>query len=79
PCLSTWNRECSGYRDGILDAHVHPYSGAIGDDILLQDDNSRPHRARIVDDYFQQETIQRMEWPGRLPDMNPNEHVWNAL
>ncbi|GBM06155.1 hypothetical protein AVEN_265210-1 [Araneus ventricosus] len=27
------------------------------DDFLLQDDNARPHGARIVDDYLQQETI----------------------
>ncbi|GBN24624.1 Transposable element Tcb1 transposase [Araneus ventricosus] len=41
------------YRDDILHAYVHPYAGAIGDDFLLQDDNARSHRARIVDDYLQ--------------------------
>ncbi|GBN12252.1 hypothetical protein AVEN_262785-1 [Araneus ventricosus] len=46
-----------------------------GDDLLLQDDNSRSQRARIVDDYLHKETIQRMEWSARLPDLNPNEHV----
>ncbi|KFM69431.1 hypothetical protein X975_20349, partial [Stegodyphus mimosarum] len=45
----------------------------------LQDDNARPHRARIVDDYLQQETIMRMEWPARFLDLNPIEHVWDAL
>ncbi|GBM45175.1 hypothetical protein AVEN_49773-1, partial [Araneus ventricosus] len=67
------------YRDGILDAYVLPYSGALGDDLLLQDDESRLHIARIVDDYLQNETIQLMEWPARLPDLNPNEHFWDAL
>ncbi|GBM35827.1 Transposable element Tc3 transposase [Araneus ventricosus] len=67
------------YRDNILDAYVRPYAGAIGDDFLLQDDNARLHRARIVDDYLQQETIQRMERPARSPDLNPNEYVWDAL
>ena len=47
------------YRDDIPDAYVRPHDGAIGDAFLLQDDNARSHRARIIDDYFQQETILR--------------------
>ncbi|KFM62362.1 Transposable element Tcb1 transposase, partial [Stegodyphus mimosarum] len=39
------------YRDDILDAYVHPYAGAIGDAFLLQDDNARPHKVCIIDDY----------------------------
>ena len=45
------------YRDDILDAYVRPYSEAIGDAFLLQDGNARPHRARIIGDYLQQETM----------------------
>ncbi|KFM63970.1 Transposable element Tcb2 transposase, partial [Stegodyphus mimosarum] len=67
------------YRDDILDAYVCPFAGAIGDAFLLQDDNARPHRARIIDDYLQQETIIRMEWPARYPGLKPIEFVWDAL
>ncbi|KFM67455.1 Transposable element Tcb1 transposase, partial [Stegodyphus mimosarum] len=67
------------YRDHILDAYMCPYAKAISDAFLLQDNNARPHRARIIDDYFQQETIMHMESPVRSLDLNPIEHVWDAL
>ena len=66
-------------RDDIFDAYVHPHARAIGDAFLLQDDNRRLHRACIVDDYLQQETIMRMELPARSPNLKPIEHIWDAL
>ena len=63
------------YRDDILDAYMHPYAGAIGDAFRLQDDNARPHRDLIVDDYLQQKIIMRIEWPARSPDLNHFKHA----
>ncbi|GFS63268.1 transposable element Tcb1 transposase [Trichonephila clavipes] len=48
------------YRDHILDVYVHPYAGAKGDAFVLRDDNMRPHRARILNSYLEQETIQHL-------------------
>jgi transposase len=67
------------YRDEILHPIVRPYAGAVGDGFILMDDNTRPHRARVVTDYLEDETIERMEWPRCPPDMNPIEHSWDML
>ncbi|GFT09133.1 transposable element Tcb2 transposase [Trichonephila clavipes] len=67
------------YKDEILRPIVVPYAAAIGDDFILMDDNCRPHRANLVEDFLFEEGIVRREWPARSPDMNPIEHVWDAL
>ncbi|GFW61744.1 transposable element Tcb1 transposase [Trichonephila clavipes] len=68
------------YRDEIL---LRPivvlYAAAIRDDFILMDNNCRPHRANLVEDFLLEEGIVRMELPSFSPDMNPIEHVWDAL
>ncbi|GFT66989.1 transposable element Tcb2 transposase [Trichonephila clavipes] len=67
------------YRDEILRPIEVYYAAAIGDDFILIDDNCRPHRANLVEDFLFEEGIVGMEWPACFPDMNPIKHVWDAL
>ncbi|GFV32099.1 transposable element Tcb2 transposase [Trichonephila clavipes] len=47
--------------------------------VPLMVDNCRPHRANLVEDFLFEEGIVLMEWPACPPEMNPIEHVWDAL
>ena len=55
-------------------AFVLPYAGAVGQDFIIQDDNARPHQARVVTEYLGREEIDSIEWSTRSV-----EHVWDTL
>ncbi|GFY14879.1 transposable element Tcb2 transposase [Trichonephila clavipes] len=67
------------YCKEVLLLHVRLLRGAIGPDFIFMDDNARPHRTLTVEELLVSKDITRMDWPAYSPDLNPIEHVCDAL
>ena len=66
----------------IIDNHVLPFVYHVHDgpaNLVLQEDNCGPHRARSVASYLFDEEIERMKWPPQSPELALIENVWGLM
>jgi hypothetical protein len=63
------------YRDEIVQPYVIPFIQAQANNVTCQQDNARPHVARVVRDYMTQQNVDLSPCPAVSPDFSPIEHV----
>ena len=65
------------YRDEILRPVAVPLVQQRN--LILQQDNARPHVARVCQDFLANNDIAPLAWPPYGPDLTPIEHMWDEL
>ena len=65
------------YRDKILRPVAVPLVQQRN--LILQQDNARPHVARVCQDFLANNNIAPLAWPPYSPDLTPIEHMWDEL
>ena len=62
------------YRDEILRPVAVPF--VQQHHLIFQQDNTRPHVARVCQDFLANHNINPLDWPPYSPDLSPIEHLW---
>ncbi|GFV99817.1 transposable element Tcb1 transposase [Trichonephila clavipes] len=69
---------CTGYISKELEPVLIPYLQGLATTIFQQD-NVRPHVARIVHRFFVNHQIELLPLPARTPDLSPIENMWSMV
>ncbi|GFV62251.1 transposable element Tcb1 transposase [Trichonephila clavipes] len=66
------------YISEVSEPVVLPYLQGLAT-AIFQQDNARPHVARIVQRFFVNPQIELLSWPARSSDLSPIENMWSLV
>ncbi|GFT56021.1 transposable element Tcb1 transposase [Trichonephila clavipes] len=66
------------YISEVLEPVVFPYLQGLAI-AIFQQENARPHVARIVQRFFIKHQIELLPWLARSPDLSPIENMWSMV
>jgi hypothetical protein len=66
------------YINEVLNAEAIPFMQR-NTPVVFQQDNARPHVARITQARLAAANVNVMHWPANSPDVYPVEHIWGDL
>ncbi|GFU58268.1 transposable element Tcb1 transposase [Trichonephila clavipes] len=76
-------RDCRHHRERMIKScvvHTDPSPGIMGlVTAIFQQDNARPHVARIVQMFFVNHQVELLPWPSRSPDLSPIENMCSMV